>query len=131
MHDIILTAVMDSVEGLKAASKGLPNNLVRDINAIHANAAFADLPREVQAAISSNVRAAFNRLLKEGYSVAPAGAAPERRPPPNPHPPGAGHERPRRDPRGPRSKPGAPRPGGPKPGSPKPGGSKPRTPKPR
>lgn len=124
MHDIILAAVMDSVEGLKAASKGVPNNLLRDLNAIHANAAFADLPREVQTAISSNVRAAFNRLLKEGYSVAPAGAAPERRPPTNP--PGAGHERPRRDARGPRPKPGSPRPGSPKPGAPKP-----RTPKPR
>jgi len=87
MHEIILSAVTDSLEALKSASKGMPNTLLRDINAIHPNAAFADLPWELQAAISANVRAAFNRLLKEGYSVsqgqpAPARAASGTSPPP-------------------------------------------------
>lgn len=69
MHDIIVSAVIDSVMALKAASKGLPNTLLRELNAVHANTTFADLPNELQAAISASVRSAFNRLLKEGYSV--------------------------------------------------------------
>ncbi len=80
MHEIILSAVTDALEALKSASKGMPNTLLRDINAIHPNAAFADLPRELQAVISANVRAAFNRLLKEGYSVSQGQAAPARAP---------------------------------------------------
>jgi hypothetical protein len=80
MHEIILSAVTESLEALKSASKGMPNTLLRDINAIHPNAAFSDLPRELQAAISSNVRAAFNRLLKEGYSVSQGQPAPARAP---------------------------------------------------
>lgn len=79
MHEIILSAVTDSIEALKSASKGMPNTLLREINSIHPNAAFADLPRELQAAITANVRAAFNRLLKEGYSVAQGQAAPPTR----------------------------------------------------
>lgn len=86
MHDIILSAVTDAIDALKAGSKGLPNNLLRDLNAIHANAAFQDLPPELRNAITNSVRGAFNRLLKEGYSVssgkpaAPASAPPPRRP---------------------------------------------------
>jgi hypothetical protein len=88
MQEIIAAAVLDSIDALKKASKGMPNTLLRDLAAIHANAAFADLPKELQAAILTHVRSAFNRLLKEGYAVAPAGAQPpqprpgrERRPP--------------------------------------------------
>lgn len=82
MQDIIFSAVIDSIQAMKAASKGLPNTLLRDLNAVHANVTLADLPEEVQAAIASNVRAAFTRLLKEGYSVMPGrGAMPERRGP--------------------------------------------------
>ena len=82
MQDIIFSAVIDSIQALKTASKGLPNNLLRDLNAIHANVTLADLPEDVQAAIAGNVRSAFTRLLKEGYSVMPGrGAAPERRGP--------------------------------------------------
>lgn len=69
MQEIIFSAVIDSIAALKTASKGLPNTLLRDLNAIHANTTFADLPPELQAAIGSSVRAAFSRLLKEGYSV--------------------------------------------------------------
>lgn len=82
MQEVIFSAVIDAVDALKAASKGLPNTLLRDINAIHANVTFADLPPEVQTMISSSVRAAFSRLLKEGYSVAPSQGAPPRNPPP-------------------------------------------------
>lgn len=80
MQDIIFTAVIDSIAALKTASKGLPNTLLRDLNAVHANTTFADLPKELQAAIGANVRAAFTRLLKEGYSVSNGQPAPSRQP---------------------------------------------------
>ena len=118
MHEIILSAVTESVEALKSASKGMPNTLLRDINAIHPNAAFSDLPRELQAAISANVRAAFNRLLKEGYSIAQGQPAPAR--PPGTNSPTPGNRRPpradgpRRDERRPGSRPPRkPKPAGP------------------
>ncbi len=76
MQDIIFSAVLDSLAALKTASKGLPNNLLRDVNSIHANTTFADLPKEVQASISASVRSAFTRLLKEGYSVTTGQPAP-------------------------------------------------------
>ena len=66
MQEILVSAVLDSFLALKAASKGLPNSLLRDLNAIHANTTFADLPEEVQKAVSASVRAGFSRLLKEG-----------------------------------------------------------------
>ncbi len=81
MQDIIVAAVLDAVAALRTASKGVPNTLLRDVNAIHANTTFADLPPELQASITGNVRAAFTRLLKEGYSVSPdvpGRAAPQR-----------------------------------------------------
>lgn len=78
MHEIIFSAVLDSMASLKAASKGLPNTLIRDLNAIHANTTFEDLPKELQAAISASVRVAFTRLLKEGYSVSNAPPPPQR-----------------------------------------------------
>lgn len=80
MQEIIFSAVIDSIQALKTASKGLPNTLLRDLNAIHANVTIADLPDDVQAAIATNVRSAFTRLLKEGYSVMPGRGMPERRP---------------------------------------------------
>nr|WP_157217116.1 hypothetical protein [Sphingomonas formosensis] len=80
MQEIMFSAVMDSIAALKTASKGLPNTLLRDLNAIHANTTFADLPPELQAAITASVRAAFSRLLKEGYSISSgqAGGLPAR-----------------------------------------------------
>jgi hypothetical protein len=103
MQDIIFSAVIDAIQALKTASKGLPNTLVRDMNAIHANVTLADLPKDVQDAVAANVRAAFTRMLKEGYSVQPGRGAPERRTPapvpvvgrgerrpPSPRPPGPG-----------------------------------------
>ena len=120
MQDVIVATVLDSFAALKTASKGLPNNLLRDLNAIHANTTFADLPSELQASINASVRAAFTRLLKEGYSVSSGQAAtPPRNPirrdgPPNhrgPRPGGPRGER-RDGPRPPRK---GGRPGG-KPG---------------
>jgi hypothetical protein len=130
MHEIILSAVTEALDALKSASRGMPNTLLRDINAIHPNAAFADLPRELQTAISANVRAAFNRLLKEGYSVSQGPPAPARAPsttspaPGNrrpPRPDGPRRDGPRRD--GPR------RDGPPREGQ-RPGPRPPRKPKP-
>ena len=120
MQEIIFSAVIDSLGALKAASKGLPNNLLRDLNAIHANTTFADLPPELQASITSSVRAGFTRLLKEGYSVSsgqavPPARAPIRRdgPPHNRGPRPSGPRNERRD--GPRPPRKGGRPGG-KPG---------------
>lgn len=78
MQEILFSAFLDSVDALKAGSNGLPNLLVRELNGIHRNTTFADLPKEVQDAITANVRGAFTKLLKEGYSVglASAGARP-------------------------------------------------------
>lgn len=102
MQEIMSAAVLDAVAALKAASKGVPNTLLRDLNAIHANTTFADLPAELQSAISASVRSAFARLLREGYSIG-EGAAPPRpsRPGGPPRPggaPGGGHHRPQRRP---------------------------------
>jgi hypothetical protein len=100
MQEILFSAVMDAVAALKTASKGMPNSLLRDINAMGPNTAFADLPKEVQAGITGAVRTAFNRLLKEGYSVARTGSAP---PPSRPSARPEGARGPRPDgPRGPR-----------------------------
>jgi hypothetical protein len=119
MQEILSAAVLDAIGALKAASKGVPNNLLRDMGAIHANTAPADLPAELQAAISASVRAAFARLLKEGYSVSPGQAAP----PPQqremrPARPGGNHRPQRRPP---------PKPGG----TGRPGSRPPRKPAPR
>jgi hypothetical protein len=123
MQDIIAAAMLDAVAALKAASRGLPNNLLRDLNAIHANTTFADLPAEVQAAISASVRAAFTRLQKEGYAV--SGGEPAAPRPPRPASPGSPH-RPFRRPPPKRDGPGGPgRPPG------KSGGRPPRKPPPR
>jgi hypothetical protein len=111
MQEILFSAVMDAVAALKTASKGMPNSLLRDINAMGPNTAFADLPKDVQAAITGSVRGAFNKMLKEGYSVTPAGSAPP------PRPAGPRPDVPRGGPRG------APRPGA------RPGGGRPDRPR--
>ncbi len=124
MQDLIVSAVLDSIAALKAASKGLPNNLLRDLNAVHANTTFADLPKELQDAIMAIVRSAFTRLQKEGYTVTDRTLAPppprnipsrdrpsdpNRRPPPRgdgrDRKPGPGGNRPRPGGGGPRSGP--------------------------
>ena len=71
MQSIIFSAVLDAIAALKAASGGLPNQLLRDVQAIHPNVTFADLPKELRDAIAETTRAAFTQLLKEGYAVGP------------------------------------------------------------
>ena len=71
MQSIIFSAVLDGIAALKRASGGLPNQLLRDVQAIHPNVTFADLPKELQDALAESTRAAFTQLLKEGYAVGP------------------------------------------------------------
>jgi hypothetical protein len=112
MQEILFSSLVDAVGALRAASKGVPNAMLRDINAIGPNTGFADLPKELQASLTASVREAFNRLLKEGYSVSPGRPAPA---PPRPAPT---HQRPSPRPGGDRPRPSGdrpqrrPRPGG-------------------
>ena len=71
IQSVILSAVIDALEGMKAASKGLPNQMLRDLQAVHPNTAYADLPKALQDSSAHSVRAAFSQLLKEGYAVGP------------------------------------------------------------
>lgn len=96
MQEIIFAAVIDSIMALKTASKGMPNTLLRDLNAVHANTTFGDLPKELQTTIAASVRAAFTRLQKEGYVVSDGKAAP----PPRSAPPRRDGPENRRPPRG-------------------------------
>jgi len=123
MQEAMHAAVVDAITALKESARGVPNNLLRDLNAIHANTAFADLPPAVQAAIIAGVRTGFQRLLKEGYSVAPATAETQAPRPGDgrndrsvrvPRPDGANRHGPRKAPRD--DRPRGPRPGG-KPGA--------------
>ena len=79
MQDIINAAVVDAIVALKDSAKGMPNALLRDLNAVHANTAFTDLPAAVQTAVAPSVRDAFGKLRKEGYAIAEANGQP--RPP--------------------------------------------------
>lgn len=71
MQSVIFSAVLDALAALKKASGGLPNQLLRDVQAIHANVTFADLPKDLQDSIVATTRSAFTQLLKEGYAVGP------------------------------------------------------------
>src|SRR3954452_18496389 len=71
MQSILFSAIIDAVAALKRASGGLPNQLLRDVQAIHPNVTFADLPKELQDQIAESTRSAFSQLLKEGYAVGP------------------------------------------------------------
>jgi hypothetical protein len=80
VRSVLFSAVIDAIEALRASSKGLPNNMLRDLQSIHRNTAFEDLPREVQESIAQSVRTAFGELLKEGYAVGPRAAIQQSRP---------------------------------------------------
>lgn len=80
MQSVILSAVIDALEAMKAASGGVPNNMLRDLQSVHRNTTFADLPKAVQDSIAQSVRAAFTQLLKEGYAVGPKGEVQQSRP---------------------------------------------------
>jgi hypothetical protein len=89
IQDAINAAVVDAIVALKDASKGLPNALLRDLNAIHANTAFGDLPEAVQTAVAASVRDTFAKLQKEGYAIAEAKSVHPAGPrPPGSRPPG-------------------------------------------
>jgi len=127
MQSIIFSAILEGIGALKRASGGLPNQLLRDVQAIHANVTFADLPKELQDQIVESTRAAFTQFLKDGYAVGPRqqmqqsrpiDRVPERQRPDRrgpPRGPSQGHRRGGRPPKG-----GG---GG---GGGKPGGGKPR-----
>jgi uncharacterized membrane protein YgcG len=131
MQSIIFSAILEGVAALKRASGGLPNQLLRDVQAIHPNVTFADLPKELQDQIAETTRAAFTQLLKEGYAVGPRqqmqqsrpmDRVPERQRPDRrgpPRGPSQGHRRGGRPPKG-----GGDGGGGGKPGGG--GGGKPR-----
>jgi hypothetical protein len=96
MQSILFSTVLDAIAALKSASGGLPNQLLRDVQAIHPNVTFNDLPKELQEAIVQSTRAAFAQLLKEGYAVGlrqqqqttrPMDRVPDRRGPGNRPPP--------------------------------------------
>jgi hypothetical protein len=72
MRQALTEAVVDAVLALKAASNGLPNALLRDLNAIYPNTAAADLPPALRDAIANSVRLTFTRLKKDGYVVVDA-----------------------------------------------------------
>ena len=122
MQSIIFSAFLDGIASLKRSSGGLPNQLLRDVQAIHPNVTFADLPKELQDAIIESTRAAFTQLLKEGYAVGPRQQMQQSRPIDRvpdrdrrgpPRGPGQGHRRNTRPPSGegpdkPRGGPGRP-----------------------
>jgi hypothetical protein len=80
MQSILLSAVIDALEAMKAASKGVPNLMLRDLQSVHRNTTFADLPKAVQDSIAQSVRAAFTQFLKEGYAVGPKQQVQQSRP---------------------------------------------------
>jgi hypothetical protein len=80
MQSVILSAVIDALEAMKEASKGVPNLVLRDLQSVHRNTTFADLPKPVQDSIALSVRAAFTQLLKEGYAVGPKQQVQQSRP---------------------------------------------------
>jgi len=128
MQSILFSAIIDAVAALKRASGGLPNQLLRDVQAIHPNITLGDLPKELQDQIAESTRSAFTALLKEGYAVGPRqqmqqsrplDRVPERQRPDRrgpPRGPAHGHRRGGRPPKG----------GGNGGGGGKPGGGKPR-----
>jgi hypothetical protein len=71
MQSIIFSAMLDGLAALKRGSGGLPNQLLRDVQSIHPNVTFADLPKALQDQIVESTRSAFTQLLKEGYAVGP------------------------------------------------------------
>src|SRR4051812_30752419 len=128
MQSVLFSAVLDALAALKRASGGLPNQLLRDVQSIHANVTFADLPKELQDQLAESTRAAFTQLLKEGYAVGPRQQVQQTRPMDRvPERPRHGPNDRRGPPRGSRRGPGGDAPDrGPRgPGSP----SRPRKPK--
>jgi hypothetical protein len=123
MQSIIFSAILDGIAALKRGSGGLPNQLLRDVQAIHPNVTQGDLPKELQDAIAESTRAAFTQLLKEGYAVGPRQQMQQTRPMDRvperdrrgpPRGPAQGHRRGGRPPKGdgPNDRPSGPGSGG-------------------
>jgi hypothetical protein len=124
MQSIIFSAVIDALQSLKRGSGGLPNQLLREVQAIHPNVTFADLPKELQDQIVESTRSAFTQLLKDGYAVGPRQQMQQSRP--LDRVPERDRRGPPRGPRGPRSGGRPPKGNGGKPGGGGTGGGKPR-----
>lgn len=71
VQDALFSAVVEAVIALKDNAKGMPNTIVRDVNSMHENVTFADLPEHLQKSIKESVKSALNRMRREGYSVVP------------------------------------------------------------
>jgi peptide/nickel transport system ATP-binding protein len=67
MQSIIFSAVLDSLAALKRASGGLPNQLLRDVQAIHPNVTFADLPKELQDQIAESIETHMELSKQETF----------------------------------------------------------------
>ena len=80
MQSVIFSAVIEAIEAMKVASKGVPNIMLRDLQTLHRNTSFADLPKPLQDSVAQSVRSAFTQLLKEGYAVGPRAAVQQSRP---------------------------------------------------
>lgn len=71
VQDALFSAIIDAVMAVKNDAKGMPNTVLREVNAMHANSTFADLPEHVQKSIRESTKSTLNRLRKEGFSVTP------------------------------------------------------------
>lgn len=69
LQDAIFASVCDALDAFKK-NAGTPNELVRDLSAVHLNTAIGDLPASVQQAIQKGTQEAFQRLNKEGFTIA-------------------------------------------------------------
>lgn len=84
LQDAIFSAVLDSIQSIKDNANGMPNTLLRELNALHGNATFADLPAHLQGKIKASVSETLNRLRKEGYVVSAPSLTTQRPQPPQP-----------------------------------------------
>ena len=105
MQSILFSAVLDGIAALKRASGGLPNQLLRDVQAIHPNVTFADLPKELQDAIAESTRDGVHRSCsrKAMRSARASRCSSRGRSTGFPSASAAGLGRPRGPPRGPRA----------------------------
>lgn len=80
MQSIIFSALVDAIEAVKRGAGGVPNVMLRDLQSLHANTAWADVPKPLQESITQSVRTAFTQLLKDGYAVGPKQTMQQSRP---------------------------------------------------
>ena len=80
MQSIIFSAVIDALDALKAASGGVPNQMLRDVQAMHRNATFADLPKELAGCDRPERPRRLHPALEGGLCGRPAPAMQQSRP---------------------------------------------------